>query len=221
MIILIQGPAGSGKTFLMSRLILREWTRGVEVYSNFNLFFDEERTNIRRWYTLDETYGIENGIIAIDESQAILDAREWQKLPPAFKNKIAMHRHDHLDIYTTTQDMGHVDIRLRSNIHELYTCASVLRFPRNERVKPDFQIIRVSKKERSFDSENQRVKWVLSGKPKLYFISRFWTKKYYDTYNKLALTRMICQIEQDKNKRKQLIGKLYSREILSAGKARM
>lgn len=221
MIILIQGAAGSGKTFLMSRLIMQEWLRGVEVYPNFNLFFDEANTNIRRWYTLDETYGIENGIIAIDESQAILDAREWQKLPPSFKNKIAMHRHDHVDIYTTTQDMGHVDIRLRSNIHELYTCASIYRFPRNERIKPTFQMIRVSRKVRQFDNTTQRIKWVMAGRPKYYFISKFWTKKYYDTYNKLSLTRMICQVEQDQKNPKKLIGKLYSREIVSAGKARM
>lgn len=222
MIILIQGLAGSGKTWLMSRLLQKEWKLGSKIYPNFPLWFDEEKSNITRWHVLDDTYHIRSGVIAIDESQKLLDARRWQSLPMSFMEKIAMHRHHSIDIYTTTQDMGHIDIRVRSNVHELFTCQSVLRIPRNQRHKPLIQIIKVTRSIRHFNNDTQRVRWEKIGYAKYHFISRFWTKTYYNTYGEVGQNRFICRGKfQRKGTKKVWTVKVYSRDLVNSGKARL
>lgn len=221
MIILIQGSAGSGKTWLMSRLLKAEWKKGSAIYPNFPLWFDEDKTNITRWHNLDETFYLENGIIAIDESQKFLDARRWASLPLAFTEKIAMHRHHHIDIYTTTQDFGHVDIRLRTNVHEMFKCSSLLRLPVNQRYKPILHIIKTQRFRRTFDSN--RVIWQKMGTPRIHFISKFWTKTYYNTYGDVGKQEYLCKLiyEQKNKKQGEWIMKLYARELVESGKARI
>jgi len=224
MIVLIEGPAGAGKTILMTRLIKKEWKKGTSVFPNFPLWFDENKTRIKRWYNLDETYHLKNGIIAIDESQKFLDARKWAGLPIAFTEKIAMHRHHLLDFYTTTQDMGHVDVRLRSNVHERFRVSSIFRFPKNGRVKPILQIIKYRRYLRNFESENQRVKWGQFGFTHFMFVSRFWTKTYYDTYGDVGKQDFICKIYRKRKSSTQkptTLIRVVSRELLESGKARL
>lgn len=222
MIVLIEGSAGSGKTFFMSRLLRSEWKKGTKIYPNFPLWYDEKRTNIQRWHHLDETFHLDNGIIAIDESQKFLDARRWASLPVAFTEKIAMHRHHHIDMYTTTQDFGHVDIRMRTNVHERYRCASLFRFPTNQRYKPVLQIIKIQQFKREF--VNQKVKWSRIGFGRLTFISKFWTKTYYNTYGDVGKEDYLCKLTYEKKaktKGGEWIMKLYARELVESGKARM
>lgn len=222
MIVLIQGSAGSGKTWLMSRLLKAEWKRGTKIYPNFPLWYDDQRTNIQRWHNLDETFSLENGIIAIDESQKFLDARKWASLPVAFTEKIAMHRHHHIDMYTTTQDFGHIDVRMRTNVHEMFKCESLIRFPINQRYRPVFQVIKSQRFKRSFDSN--RVRWVRQGMPSFHFISKFWTKTYYNTYGDVGKEDYVCKLiyeKKVKTKEGDWIMKLYARELVESGKARM
>jgi len=224
MIVLIEGPAGAGKTILMSRLIKREWKKGENVFPNFPLWYDEDRTRIKRWHNIDETYHLKNGIIAIDESQKFMDARRWASLPIAFIEKIAMHRHHHLDFYTTTQDMGHVDVRMRSNVHERFRVASIFRFPKNSRVKPFLQIIKYRRYVRKFESENQRVRWTQVGITHPMIISRLWTKTYYDTYGDVGKQEFICKIYHTKKSstiKSNTLIRIVSRELLESGKARL
>ena len=224
MITLIEGLAGSGKTWLMARLLKKRWEKGEKIYSNFSLWFDDERTNVDRWHNLDECTYLKKGILCIDESQKFLDARRWKSLPVAFTELIAMHRHHHLDIYTTTQDFSHIDIRVRQNVHELLKCNTVIRIPRNQNTKPILQIIRVDKKEKIMGKDGIRSLWRKSGKSKLYYISKYWTKTYYNTYGDVGQDRFICKITQKKTlsqKKGSWQAKIVSRELIDSGKKRL
>lgn len=223
MITVIEGLTGSGKTWLMTRLIKKRWSKGEKVYPNFPLWFDDAGTDVIRWHNLDECYDLREGILVIDESQKFLDARRWQMLPMAFTEKIAMHRHHHLDIFTTTQDIGHIDIRLRSNIHMLYRCKSIFRFPRRESSKPILQIIVVKKMVRQFQEESQRIRFVQSGMAIPKFISKYWTKTFYNTYGDVGGDQFLCKINYNQKasqKKGEWQVRVVSRELVERGKKR-
>jgi hypothetical protein len=222
MITVIDGPTGSGKTFFMvNYLVKSDWKYGHKVYTNFPVWFDEEKTNIERWHILDELYHVENGIICIDEGQKLFDAHRWKGVPISFSEKIAQHRKHKLDIYTMTQDLGHIYKRFRDNIHNLYSCRSVFRYPKNERRKPALQIVQVIHKTRSVTSDN-RVHWKITGRRKIY-ISKYWSKTYYNSYQDIGFNKVLCKIKHEKKrgvKTGKWTGKLYSREVINAGRAR-
>lgn len=198
MMTVITGLTGSGKTYLMSRLLLKARKSGENVYANLSLNFPHDNEGVFRWHALSETYNIKNGVIGIDEGQKLFDARAWADLPMTFAEKIASHRHHFLDVITTSQDFGHIDVRMRSNIHELYHCQSLFRFPKKDRYRPMLQVIRIIRKQRSFD-DIVGIKWVKVGS-RLRFISKYWTKQLYDTYANIDLSHFICQIKREKKK---------------------
>lgn len=199
MITVITGLTGSGKTWLMSRLALKRRKKDKEIiYPNLSFNFPNNNEGVIRWHHLSETFNFKNGVICIDEGQKLFDARAWAFLPQSFADKIASHRHHFLDIITTTQDFGHIDIRVRSNVHELYNCKTVFRWPKNDRHLPIIQMIVVVKKQRAFDDQ-LGIKWT-KVKVNRYLISRFFTKKLYDTYSNIDLSHYICRIKRDKKK---------------------
>jgi hypothetical protein len=216
MITVITGLTGSGKTWFMTRLLLKDRKLGAEVHVNFPLTFPNDNDSVFRWHQLDELYRLNNGVIGIDEGQKLFDARRWGSLPVSFAEKIAQHRKHFLDIYTTTQDLGHIDLRVRSNIHELYNCQSVFRFPQNDRVYPVLQVVKITQKKRSVSSD-ERIVWEKVGQ-KYFFISRYWTKKLYNTYADVGFERYICKIKYEK---KKWLAKIYSRDLVNQGKARL
>jgi len=170
MITVITGLTGSGKTWLMSRKMLKEYKSGIDIYTNFPVYFPDDN-RIFRFNSLSETYHIKNGLIAIDEGQKLFNARLWSVLPMAFSEKIAQHRHHFVDIITTTQDLGCIDVNLRRNIHKLINCKSLFRFPKDDRKKPIIQIITITEKERLLN-ENNNITWGDSGSS-VKLISRF------------------------------------------------
>ena len=198
MLTVIDGLTGSGKTYLMSRLLLKARKQGDLIYPNLSLNFPNENEGVFRWHSLSETYNITNGTIAIDEGQKLFAARNWADLPVTFADKIASTRHEFLNIITTTQDFGHIDVIVRQNIHERYSCQSLFRFPKSDRIEPIIQIIRIVHKKRSWD-DALGIKWLKSGTRTVY-ISKYWTKKLYDTYANINLSHFVCLIKRDKKK---------------------
>lgn len=217
MITVITGLTGSGKTWLMTRLIHKDWKSGSKVFSNYPLNFDKDGTDVHRWHNLDELYHLNNGIITIDEGHMLFDARRWASLPMSFSAKITQHRKHNLDIYTTTQDLGQIDNRIRGNIHELYNCQSLFRWPRNDRVKPLLMMIKVVKKRRLMTGDTERLLWQKVAH-KFYFISRYWTEDLYNTYGDIGLERYICKIRKRNGKWQ---AKIYARDLINQGKARL
>lgn len=218
MIVIFTGPAGQGKTFVMSRIVRKEWKKGEAIYPNFPVWFDHDASNIFKWNMLEETYHLKKGILMIDESQKLLDARNWALLPPSFRDKIAMHRHHHIDIYTTTQDLGHIDLRLRSNAHRVISCKSIYRLPKTQKEKPLFQIIRAISRERKWESQTNSVMFEKKGKNRYYFLSRLWTKTYYDTYGEVGLQKSLCKVYRKGGK---WFARIYGRDLVERGKARL
>jgi len=215
MITVIDGLTGSGKTFLMSRLALKRAKKKEDIYSNVAFNFGKFNDYIRRWHSLSETYSMKNGVLCIDEGQKLFDAHNWAFLPATFAEKIASHRHHFIDVITTTQDFGHIDIRVRQNVHERFHCQSLFRFPREDRYQPIIQIIKITRKLRSFDDVTG-IKWEKRGRPSIKFISKFFTKQLYNTYANIDLSHFVCQIKRE-NKKWQII--LRSRQ-LSSGRSR-
>lgn len=218
MITVITGLTGSGKTWYMTQLIRRDWLSGAAAYINYPVFFNSKNDDIARWHQLDELFHLNNGVIGIDEGQKLFDARRWASLPVSFAEKIAQHRKHFLDIYTTTQDLGHIDLRVRSNIHEVFHCQSLLRFHKNDRVKPIFQILRITKKTRKLNSDSQRISFEKTGRAKMFFLSRFFTREYYNTYGDIGFQRYLCRIKKHNGR---WIAKIYARDLLNQGKARL
>lgn len=220
--VVIDGLAGSGKSWLTARLIRKEWKRGARVFTNFGLKFSDTNEDIIRWHSLDEIYHIGKGIVGIDDAQKICG--HWLAMPATFRDKIAEHRRHMLDFYTNTQDFTNIHVQIRRNVHELYRCETIFRFPRNDRVFPVLQMIRVVRKTRQISDNDQNIKFKKSGAARFHFISRCWTKNYHNTYADTINSRYICKIKFEKKqgqKKGQWLGKIYSRDLVNQGKARI
>lgn len=220
--IVIDGLAGSGKSWLTARLIRAEWKRGARVYTNFGLKFSPDNEDIQRWHSLDEIYNISRGIVAIDDVQKLVG--HWLSMPAIFRDKVAEHRRHLLDFVTNTQDFTNIHRQIRINVHELYRCETIMRFPRSDRVFPILQIIRVVRKTRQISDNDQIIKFKKVGYARFHFISRFWTRDFHNTYADTINSRYICKLIYEKkatSKRGQWLGKIYSRDLVNRGKARI
>lgn len=119
----------------MVKTAYRQWKHGVKIYTNFKLFFDSE--DVFYYQNLAELNHVRNAIILIDEAQVLLDSRDWESLPREFKYKVAQHRKHRLDIYATTQEIGQVDLRLRSLVQEWEHCETYITFKKSWRFLDD------------------------------------------------------------------------------------
>lgn len=217
MITLITGLTGSGKTWFGVKKLFQDWKGGATIWANFPLCFPNDNERVHNFSQLAELYHLTNGVIFIDEAQKLLDARRWASLPMSFAEMIAQHRKHFLDIYTTTQDIGHIDVRLRALVHELFQCQTIIRIPRNERKHPILQIIRITKKIRNFNSDTDRIVWVKQSS-KLFFISSIFTKKLYETYADVGLTRYATKTYFKLGKWKT---RIINRDLVNSGRRRL
>lgn len=218
MITLIEGLTGAGKSWFMTKLVRRDWKIGADIHINYPVNFSVTNEGIFRWHNLDELYHLKRAVIAIDDAQRLLNARRWFLLPVAFMELISQHRHGGLDIYTTTQNFKDIDVYVRKNVHERYTCQSYFRYPRNDRLKPILQLLGIVKRKRIFSQNDDTIKWQKANRQKFYFLSRYWTKEYYDTYIDLNDEKFVIKIIL---KDKKWLIKMYSRDLLTRGKSRL
>jgi len=98
------GKPGTGKTYSMVRLAVKQMAKGRDVYSNF--YIDELKVKLligfrkRKnpigklyfWKTINELVKIKQGEILMDEAQIYINAREFRNLPPEFQYKAQQHR---------------------------------------------------------------------------------------------------------------------------------
>lgn len=226
MLTVFEGLPGSGKTFIMTKIIRKEWKNGAVIWANYPVQFGDNNDNVHRWHLLDETYHLKQAVIAIDEAQELFG--HWLGMPVSFRSKIAQGRKHLLDFYTTTQQFSSLHLNFRGLTAEVFRCESLIRLPKNDRVKPLFQVIRVIKKARTIKNDNEeikfrKVKWGLFGF-KLYFLSRLWTAEHYNTYADVGLSRFVCRIKYEKKlgqKKGKWIGKIYSQDMVKTGKSRL
>jgi hypothetical protein len=217
-IYLIDGEPGAGKSLFLTKKLHERWEQGQDILPNYNLYFSEDNENIERWIDFREvidSVGNENGkVIGVDEAYKIFNAQRWHSIPMLFAEKLAEHRHDGLDIYTATQNFGDLWNKVREKVHVWYHCRSIYRLPATQNVKPIFQIIRVAEKHKFY--KNERAVWKTVSTETL-FVSKFWTKKLYDTKANLKLSKFLCKL---KIKNKKPVFKIVSREAIAMGKVK-
>jgi zona occludens toxin (predicted ATPase) len=198
MIHLICGATGSGKTITAVDMMYKRWKAGATIWTNTPLLFSITNERVERYDQLAELTHLKNGIIFIDEAQKLFSARAWPLLPITFCDKLAQHRHDGIDIITTTPDLAGIDVYFRRLIHKLYITENLIRIPQDEHLHPFFQLIRIHQKKRNFDTLSGSIIWKDASKwPKFRVISHLFTKKLYDTYAQTRLSRFIISLNKD------------------------
>jgi len=218
MISTITGLHGSGKTwFLVNKFLYPHWLAGGNILSYSDLFFSEKNERIDKFYQLSDLYGARNVLIGFPEIQKLLNADNWRSMPAPFRDLLSEHRHSQINIVGDTQDLMLIDIKLRRHIAEVYHCRTVLRLPQDETVLPIIHWIKVQRKIRRFDNEGIHVLFKPVGGEKNYFISKFWTKKIYDTFEKLKISKFEIFVKLWK---KKWVIKQINRELIQSGRIR-
>lgn len=150
MIYLFSGKTGAGKTLTMVEEVYKRWLNGENVASNFLLFYDlpllaklrEKLSHIIKYKPLkkiiqpkrhgkivyfsdiDDVKYLTNCIIMFDEGQELFGVQSLMKNDREFIAKLRFQRKQHLDIYTTTQNLASIDINYRRLIHSIIYCQS-------------------------------------------------------------------------------------------------
>lgn len=119
----IQGPLGSGKTFLMS-LLAHHWkerteARGgnVELFSNYGLMGSYPLSHYTDWYKVAEAQG---SIVCWDESQMAFSNRKWSKYGSTLATEVLMftRKMQSVQIYCSPS-IKNVDSRIRDIVEVL------------------------------------------------------------------------------------------------------
>jgi len=112
------GKPGEGKSLTASMDIKDLLDGGFNVYTNLHL--NERRPNYHYFDTEDYEviFDLQDGWIYFDEGQVLLDARQWEKLPVAFKYLLQKGRHEGLDFVILTQNINQIDVLARRLVHE-------------------------------------------------------------------------------------------------------
>lgn len=137
-IVLHTGRPGTGKTYNLTRDILKALDKGYIVYSNYKIFWEGfegkkfnflklrfekvsyPKSNLRYWNKLSDLFDVEEGIIAMDEAHIYMRSRNWEKLPEEMERKLSQHRKDGLHIWGSVQAVGRIDIIFRELVDFWY-----------------------------------------------------------------------------------------------------
>jgi len=116
MIVGYVGRPGKGKTLLMTWDIRRAMNKGKRVYANYPVL------GAKYWTKLEQTYGVRQGIIALDEAGSIVNSRKWEHLPDDVVRQWQQSRKIGLDLYYTAQAFTGVDKILRGITNLVWVC---------------------------------------------------------------------------------------------------
>lgn len=211
MLITIDGAKGAGKTVLMARMQMAD-SVSMPVRANYSLFLQK---GFHKFQFLHQVFGRTGESIGIDEGQKLFDCRRSMSFPPQFAEMVAGDRHDHNKIYITTQGFDHIDKRVRDNTDVLISVSRVFRFPFSPEKPAIIQISHYKKFIKKM-SDSGRVKFHLLEK-KFFVISKF-SKKIYDTYEKISLDDYYQKILW---KKKKPVLMIVCRSMVESGKKRI
>lgn len=119
----IQGPLGSGKTFMMS-YIAHHWkakaeAKGAEIqlFSNYHLQDAQQMVHYANWYDVAEAQG---SIVCWDEAQMAFSNRKWSKYGQGVATEIMMftRKMKSVQIYCSPS-INNVDSRIRQIVEVL------------------------------------------------------------------------------------------------------
>lgn len=119
----IQGPLGSGKTFLMS-LLAHHWRNkamaqgaDIKLFSNYHLADAAQMDTYQDWYDVAESQG---SIVCWDEAQMAFSNRKWSKYGQGVATEIMMYtrKMKSVQIYCSPS-IRNVDSRIREIVEVL------------------------------------------------------------------------------------------------------
>jgi len=166
-------------------------------------YIPKKRGRIIYFEDITELLEVRNGIILVDEGQALLEARNWEALPAEFSNKLRQHRKHNLDLYVTTQNLGTIDINLRRLVQVWVHCTDVfaLFWKRN----PSWLTVH-RKDHKDIDQLYNNVDDLLvNNLHSSFFLISLFTTRLYDTYYDIGFTTLKSVWLQENNKKKLLI----------------
>lgn len=117
------GRPGTGKTYCLTRNVLKYLKQGYQVYSNY--YIESDSPNLHFWKRPEDLFKISDGIIAMDEAHVYFNSRKWKDLPEEFLRLLAQHRKKGLHIEGTVQHVNRLDVVMRELIDYWYTYASI------------------------------------------------------------------------------------------------
>lgn len=132
------GRPGTGKTYNLTRRLIKYLDRGEVVYANYMIFWEGKKgkrfdwkklklveyeypkSNLRFWSKLSDLYEVEGGVIGMDEAHIYMRSRNWEKLPEEMERKLSQHRKDGLHIEGTVQAIQRLDVIFRELVDFWY-----------------------------------------------------------------------------------------------------
>jgi len=202
---------------MVNKFLYPHWQAGGNILSYNQLNFSDDQERVQRFWQLSDLYTASNVLIGFPELQKLLNAAAWRSLPPMFADLLSQHRHSQINLVGDTQNLMFIDPNLRRHIAELFICRSMIRFPTNEAIPALFHWISVQKKIRIMDEKTDSIKFVKAGRAKWYVISRFWTKNFYDTYEKTNLSEYALWATLENGK---WAVHLVNRQLIAGGQAK-
>lgn len=126
------GRPGTGKTYSLTKNILKYLKKGEKVFCNYKLFPNElekekyyiEKNLLIYWKNPHDILNIKSGIVAMDEAHVYFNSRKWKDLPEEFLRLLAQHRKKGLHIEGTVQHINRIDIVMRELVDYWYTYVS-------------------------------------------------------------------------------------------------
>lgn len=157
MVIAYMGTLGAGKSLHMSYQAY--WANrllGIPVYGNYEALFP----GFQRLRGLRHLCTVENGLLAIDEMQAILDSRSFAKNVD-ITQWLMLIRKMGLGLFYTTQHIDFVDVRLRQITDFVFVQQKTYHFGRKSTL---IDVYRMSGNNASFVTKMvlQHEKWMYS-----------------------------------------------------------
>jgi len=126
MLVAICGGLGAGKTLLMTRYAYKEFMKGKQIFSNYNLKFKHKKIDLIS--LLEHKPELENSGIFMDEVYIYLDSRlSMSKRNRMLSYFIFQTRKLGVTLYFTSQHIGQVDVRLRNLLDILCFCKQTIK----------------------------------------------------------------------------------------------
>lgn len=107
--LLLVARRGKGKTLRASQIGIERMREGYPVYANYDLQDPYSGLIAGRVWTWPQVFDLNGATVIIDEAQAWVHARAWEKTPPEVLEKFGQSRKDQTELIFTTQHEERVD----------------------------------------------------------------------------------------------------------------
>lgn len=122
------GSPGSGKTYHLTRRVMKAANGGRKCFVNWEMDYKNVYVyNDEEFLELQHRFPGEKKLIGIDEAHLMFDARMWKNIPAAMLKQLSQTRKSLFDMLWSSQDEGNVDKRLRVVTNWMWHCKAYFR----------------------------------------------------------------------------------------------